>query len=158
MLHGKNFKCHVGLYISQQCFLRIITAYNVFPSPPWQAPFLWGVLLQAALLNCCLSTRGSIQHLWPSMNIIFKSCKVLRRWKKTVAKELLQEPLSFPSLQAHSGPDWGRDLAEGKESRGCVRSSKAGRDVWPAALAAQSCWIHSVARHRPAPRHGFFCE
>lgn len=87
MLHDKNFRCHIGLCISQQYFLGTITAYNAFPSSPWQAPFSWGIVLQAALLNCCLSSRGNIQHLWFSMNIIFRSCKVLWRWKQTLAED-----------------------------------------------------------------------
>lgn len=86
MLHGKNFNCQFGLYIFQRCFLSTITAYNVFPCPPWQAPFLWGVVLQATLLNCCLCSRGSIRRLRPSTNIIFKSCKILWARKETITK------------------------------------------------------------------------
>ena len=131
MLHGKNFKCHVGLYIFQQYFLRTITACNVFPSPPWLAPFLWGIVLQAALLNCCLSSIGSIQHLWSSMNVIFEGCKVLWRWKETIAKvqkDCCKNVCSFPLCRHTSEPDWWADLAEklagGNESSGCVRTAQ----------------------------------
>lgn len=131
MLRGKNFKCHVGLYTFQQRFLRTITAYNVFPSPPWQAPFLWGTVRQAALLNCCLSSRGSIQHLWLRMNIIFKSCEVVWRWKDTIAtarKDCCGNLCSFPVCRHAGEPDWWTDLAEklaeGNESGGCVRTAQ----------------------------------
>lgn len=127
MLRGKNFKCHIGLYIFQHRFLRTITAYSVFPSPP----FLWGIGLQAALLNCCLSSRGSIQHLWPSMNIIFKSCKVVWRRKETIAKaqkDCCKDLCSFPVCRHTGKPDWWTDLAEklaeGNESSSCVRTAE----------------------------------
>lgn len=131
MLHGKNFKCQFGSYIFQQCFLSTITAYNVFPSPPWQAPFLWGVVLQATLLNCCLRSRGSIQHLWPRTNIIFKSYKILWTWKETITKahqDSCKNLCSCPVCRHTSEPDWWTDLAEklaeGNNSSGCVRTAQ----------------------------------
>lgn len=146
MFCSKSFKCHVGLYIFQQCFLRVITAYNVFPSPPWQAPFLWGIVLQVTLLNCCLSSRGGIQHLWPSMNIIFTSCKVAWRWKERTAeaqKDCCKNLSSFPVCRGTSEPDWWTDLAEklaeGNKSRGCARRAWGVQERVAAALTAQSC-------------------
>lgn len=166
MLHGKNFKCHVGLCIFQQYFLRMITACNVFPSPPWLAPFLWGIVLQAALLNCCLSSIGSIQHLWSSMNVIFESCKVLWRWKETIDKckriaartSVLSQSAGTPVSQSDEQiwlKNWlgatkavavSGQLRDVEESvAGCPRGSE---------LLNPLCGQTSVCTHS----HGLYCE
>lgn len=165
MLHDKNFKCRIGLCIFQQHFLRTVTAYNDFPSPRWQAPFSWGIVLQAALLNCCLSSRGNIQHLWFSMNIIFRSCKVLWRWKQTLAeahKGCCESLCSCPLGRHNREPGWWADLtdkvAEGSKSRGWVRTAQRPEGVSDGLCSWLRVTKSALARRQSTPRVRLCCE